>query len=100
MKAVKSSSVLCIALCASILTGCASSIARKPLPMAPIPAHLKVPPPELPKVQRGAEGMDGGQCFGSLTDLYDVAGGIRSGFIALQQAVLAAERGSTSVKDK
>lgn len=36
--------------------------------------------------------MDGQQCFGSLTDLYDVAGDIRSRFIELQNAALAAQK--------
>jgi hypothetical protein len=31
--------------------------------------------------------MNGAQCLGSLTDLYDVAGGIRSGMITLQDAL-------------
>lgn len=33
--------------------------------------------------------MNGDQCFGSLVDLYDVAGGIRNGLIALQDALRA-----------
>jgi len=54
-----------------------------------IPPHLLVTPRELPKVQRSSEGMNGQQCYGSLDDLYDVAGGIRAGFVALQEAVKA-----------
>lgn len=51
-------------------------------------------PPELPKVRRTDAGMSGAQCFGSLTDLYDVAGGIRNGFIALQDAIRAQQASS------
>lgn len=35
--------------------------------------------------------MDGRQCFGSITDLADVAGGIRGQLIALQQAVILSQ---------
>lgn len=36
--------------------------------------------------------MDGQQCFGSLIDLYDIAGGIRSRLIELQNAACAAQK--------
>lgn len=35
--------------------------------------------------------MNGQQCFGSMTDLVDVAGGIRGQLIALQQSVILSQ---------
>lgn len=68
-----------------------------------IPAHLKVPPPELPKVQRTEDepinGMTGEQAYGSLLDLYDVAGGIRNTLKSLQAAVIEAEQRPSPKKD-
>ena len=43
-------------------------------------------PAPLPKVQRTETGeMNGAQCHGSLTSLYDVAGQIRTSYIELQR---------------
>lgn len=60
-----------------------------------IPVHLLSPPAELPKVQRSGEGaqasINGQQCFGSIMDLADVAGGIRSSFIELQREVILSQ---------
>lgn len=50
--------------------------------------HLLAAPQELPQVQRNAAGeMTGANATGSLLDLYDVAGQIRSAFVALQDQV-------------
>ena len=73
-----------------MLTGCASSIAQRPTPMATIPGHLLTAPERLPQPRRGADGtQDGAAALASQTDLYDVAGSIRLRLIRLQCAVLA-----------
>lgn len=54
-----------------------------------ISGALLATPAPLPKVQRTDAGeMTGGQCHGSLTTLYDVAGQIRMTLIELQRQVL------------
>jgi hypothetical protein len=46
-------------------------------------------------VQRDGEGaaasMNGKQCFGSIADFADIAGGIRNQLISLQQAVILSQ---------
>lgn len=44
--------------------------------------------------------MTGEQAYGSLLDLYDVAGGIRNNYISLQAAVIEAEKRPAPKKDK
>lgn len=95
MKARKLWIVLFMPLSVSMLTACASSTGRSITQTPEIPVHLLSPPAELPKVQRtGADAqasMNGQQCFGSITDLVDLAGGIRGQLIALQQAVILSQ---------
>jgi len=88
----KSSLALCIALSASMLTGCGSStrpqISLTAMQPAKVSPDLLTPPAQLPKPQRTDAGeMTGAQCQASLTDVYDVAGGIRAKFITLQDQV-------------
>lgn len=45
-------------------------------------------------------GMTGEQAYGSLLDLYDVAGGIRNSLKSLQAAVIEAEQRPAPKKDK
>lgn len=40
--------------------------------------------------------MTGEQCFGSILDLYDVAGGIRNRLMSLQDAVIKAQSKQTA----
>lgn len=95
MKARKFSTVLFMLCSASMLTACASSTGQSITQTPDIPVHLLSPPAELPKVQRTGEGaqasMNGQQCFGSVMDLADIAGGIRGSFIELQQAVILSQ---------
>ena len=88
---------LSIATSASMLTGCASWTRPQPSLTAArvkVDQSLLATPAELPSSQRQSDGaMTGGQCQASLFDLYDVAGKIRSDFIALQTQTKAAEAG-------
>ena len=85
MKPRRFLSALSIGLCASTLTGCASSIRQPPSLTARISPDLLATPAQLPPVQRQPDGsMTGGQCQASLEDVYEVAGKIRSDLITLQ----------------
>ncbi|MGF7151337.1 hypothetical protein FHS96_005000 [Sphingomonas zeicaulis] len=96
MKCPPSSTALFIAMIASTLTACSSSIAL-PTPRIPIDRALLVTPAELPAMPRtvdpatGKAKISGGQCLVGATGLYDVAGQIRNDFIALQEQVRASE---------
>jgi hypothetical protein len=93
MKSNASRSIaLCIAMSASMLTGCAHSIAPPPQPMARIPASALQPPAKIPAVRRLADGsLDGANALSGFYDLYDVAGRMRNDYIALQCRVLASQ---------
>lgn len=75
---------------ALMLMASACSTAPLPRPTANLSPSLLATPPRLPMVQRSPRGeMTGGQCHGSLTALYDVAGQIRATLIELQGQVRA-----------
>jgi hypothetical protein len=83
---------LFIAMSASILSACTSSIRLPTSPTARIPASDLQAPVKLPKVQRLPDGtMDGMLALSSFGEVYDVAGLIRLQLVALQCKVLASQ---------
>jgi hypothetical protein len=60
--------------------------------MARVNPTLLAPPPEIPSPQPGSDGqLNGKQIMDSFTQVYDVAGGIRSTLIELQKEVTIAQ---------
>lgn len=89
--------ILSIAMCASAVTGCASSSKRPPSPTAKVPEQLLVKPGQLPPLETatdpatGKVTANGEQVLPWAVQVLDIAGGWRAQLVGLIEAVRANE---------